>query len=152
MAIRELTDEQVRSMSLEEKDRWWRDNVFRGDMPQLNLRSALTGMLLGGVLSLTNLYVTIRTGWTLGVGITSVILSFALFKLFSRLRLGPEMTVLENNAMQSTATSAGYMTSPLAASLPAFMLVSQRVVPMWHVFWWATSLSLMGVFFACPLK
>src|SRR5262245_4747582 len=106
MAIKQLSPEQVRTMSLEEKDEWWLKNVFRGDMPQLTLRSALTGMLLGGVLSLTNLYVGARTGWTLGVGITSVILAFALFKILARAGLGREMTVLENNAMQSIATAA----------------------------------------------
>ena len=72
MAIRQLTDKQVREWTLDQKDRWWKENVFRGDMPQLTVRSALTGMFLGGILSLTNLYVGIRTGWTLGVGITSV--------------------------------------------------------------------------------
>lgn len=129
MAIKELTPEQVRTMSLEEKDRWWLENVYRGDMPQLTLRSALTGMVLGGVLSLTNLYVGIRTGWTLGVGITSVILSFAIFKALSKLSLGSEMTVLENNAMQSIATSAGYMTAPLISSLAAYMAVTGKVIP-----------------------
>src|SRR5579885_444103 len=112
MAIKELTHEQIHSMTLEEKDRWWLENVYKGDMPQLTLRSAVTGMALGGILCLTNLYVGIRTGWTLGVGITSVILSFAMFKMLAKLNLGHEMTVLENNAMQSIATSAGYMTGP----------------------------------------
>ena len=101
-------------LSLEEKDRWWLPNVYRGDMPQLTLRSALTGMLLGGVLSLTNLYVGVKTGWTLGVGITSVILVVRARSRCSRaLGLGREMTMLENNAMQSIATAAGYMTTPL---------------------------------------
>ena len=64
MAIKELSPDQVREMSLEEKDNWWLKNVYKGNMPQLNIRSALTGMLLGGVLSLTNLYIGIKTGWT----------------------------------------------------------------------------------------
>ena len=81
MAIKQLTPEQVHSMTLREKDQWWLDNVYRGDMPQLTLRSALSGMLIGGVLSLTNLYIGIRTGWTLGVGISSVIVSFAFFSM-----------------------------------------------------------------------
>src|SRR6478672_4434560 len=123
MAIHELSPEQVRTMSLEEKDNWWLKNVYKGDMPQLNLRSAITGMLLGGILSLTNLYIGIKTGWTLGVGISSVILSFAIFRLMSKLKIGKEMSILENNAMQSIATSAGYMTSPLIASIPAYMMV-----------------------------
>jgi putative OPT family oligopeptide transporter len=150
--ILELTPEQVRTMTLAEKDAWWLKNVYRGDMPQLNLRSALTGMLLGAILSLTNLYIGIKTGWTLGVGISSVILSFALFRLMSRLNIGTEMSILENNAMQSIATSAGYMTAPLMASMPAYMMVTGKVVPMWQTFWWIVVLSLLGVLFAFPLK
>ncbi|HLE01131.1 MAG TPA: OPT family oligopeptide transporter [Bdellovibrionota bacterium] len=152
MAIQELTPEQLRTMTLEEKDRWWLKNVFRGDMPQLTIRSALTGMLLGGVLSLTNLYVGIKTGWTLGVGISSVILSFAFFKLLSKMRLGHEMTLLENNAMQSIATSAGYMTAPLISSLAAYMVVTQKPIPILHSLVWIILLNLLGVLFAFPLK
>jgi uncharacterized oligopeptide transporter (OPT) family protein len=97
MAIQQLSDEQIRTWTLEQKDRWWLENVFRGDMPQLTVRAAITGTFLGAILSLTNLYVGAKTGWTLGVGITSVILAFAAFKLLSRIGLGSEFTVLENN-------------------------------------------------------
>lgn len=152
MAILELTHEQLHTMTLAEKDRWWLKNVYKGDMPQLNLRSGLTGMVLGGVLSLTNLYVGIRTGWTLGVGITSVILSFAIFKVFSKLKIGREMTVLENNAMQSIATSAGYMTAPLISSLAAYMAVTGRIIPWQHTMVWIILLGVLGVLFAFPLK
>ncbi len=152
MAIHELTPEQVRTWSLAEKDRWWRERVYRGDMPQLTVRSALTGMFLGGALCLTNLYVGIRTGWTLGVGISSVILSFAMFKILSKLRLGREMTLLENNAMQSIATSAGYVTSPLISSLAAYMVVTNRTVPWQHTMIWMALLGVLGVLFAFPLK
>lgn len=150
--IKELTEEQVHSMTLEEKDEWWLKNVYKGDIPQLTLRSALTGMILGGVLSLTNLYIGIKTGWTLGVGISSVILSFAFFKLMDKLKLGTHMSILENNAMQSIATSAGYMTAPMMASIPAYMMVTGEVIPMWQVFWWIVVLALLGLLFAFPLK
>ncbi len=152
MPIKELTHEQLHTLTLEQKDRWWLDNVYRGNMPQLNLRSALTGMILGGILSLTNLYVGIKTGWTLGVGISSVVLSFAAFKLISRLKLGSEMTILENNAMQSVATSAGYMTAPLISSIPAYMQVTGKVVPMGVTMVWIILLSILGVLYAFPLK
>ncbi len=68
MALPNLNDDQIRDLTREQKDRWWLENVFRGDMPQLTLRAALTGFLLGGVLSATNLYIGAKTGWTLGVG------------------------------------------------------------------------------------
>lgn len=148
-----LSDEEVRTWTLEEKDRWWLENVYRGDMPQLTLRSAFTGMMLGGVLSLTNLYVGVKTGWTLGVGITSVILAFAIFKVASRLNLAKtEFSLLENNCMQSIATSAGYMTTPLVSSLAAYMMVTQKIIPMGVIIAWMIMLSILGVLFAFPLK
>jgi Predicted membrane protein len=150
--IKELSEEQVHTMTLEEKDEWWLKNVYKGDMPQLTIRSALTGMILGGILSLTNLYIGIKTGWTLGVGISSVILSFAFFKLMDKMRLGSHMSILENNAMQSIATSAGYMTAPLMASIPAYMMVTGQVIPMYQTFWWIIVLAILGVLFAFPLK
>lgn len=152
MALKQLTETQIHTMTLEEKDRWWLENIYKGNMPQLTLRSALTGMILGGVLSLTNLYVGIKTGWTLGIGITSVILAFAFFKVISKLNFGRELTLLENNAMQSIATSAGYMTAPLISSMAAYMLATGRVVPMFHTMVWIVLLSLLGVLFAFPLK
>jgi uncharacterized oligopeptide transporter (OPT) family protein len=54
----------------------------------------------------------------------------------SRLKIGEEMSILENNAMLSIATSAGYMTAPMMASLPAYMMVTGKVVPMWQTFCW----------------
>ena len=152
MALKHLTDEQVRTWTLEQKDRWWFENVWRGNMPQLTLRSALTGMILGGVLSLTNLYVGAKTGWTLGVGITSVILAFALYRVLHSIGLGSEFTVLENNCMQSIATAAGYMTAPMISSLAAYMIVTDTVIPMSTTMIWIIVLALLGVLFAFPLK
>src|SRR5260221_5802802 len=152
MAIKQLSPEQIRTMSLEEKDAWWLANVYRGNMPQLTLRAALTGMILGGFLALTNLYIGARTGWSLGVGVTSVILSFAFFKVISRVGVGREMTVLENNAMQSIATSAGYTNSALFSSFAAYTMVSGRIVPMYQVFVWLVLIAIIGVLFAFPLK
>ncbi len=152
MKILQLTPEQIHTMTLRQKDEWWLKNVYQGDMPQLTLRSALTGMILGSVLSLTNLYVGIKTGWTLGIGITSVILAFTFFKLMSKFKIGGELSILENNAMQSIATSAGYMTAPLVSSISAYMLITNKMIPMWDTMLWITLLALLGVLFAFPLK
>lgn len=152
MAIEQLAQEQVRTWTLEEKDRWWLSKVWKGDVPQLTVRAALTGMALGGVLSLTNLYVGAKTGWTLGVGITSVILAFAAFKLLSALGLGKDFTVLENNITQSIASAAGYMTAPMISSLAAYMMVTNQVIPMAHTVLWIAVIAVLGVLFAFPLK
>ena len=151
MALLHLSPEQIAQWTREQKDRWWLDNVFRGDMAQLTLRSALTGFLLGGILSATNLYVGAKTGWTLGVGITSVILAFSMFKVLSRMG-ARDMTILENNAMQSIATSAGYMTSPLIGGMAAYMMVQNEPLPWWQMMTFNVVLSLLGVLVAFPMK
>ena len=151
MALQHLTDEQIRDWTREQKDRWWFENVWRGDMPQLTLRSALTGFCLGGVLSVTNLYVAAKTGWTLGVGLTSVILAFALYRILSRLG-ARDMTILENNCVQSIATAAGYMTMPLTSGLAAYMWATNNVLPLWQIICFTIVLSILGVLVAFPMK
>jgi OPT family oligopeptide transporter len=152
MAIPHLTDEQIRTWTLEEKDRWWLKNVFRGNMPQLTIRSAIMGFMLGGFLSATNLYIGAKTGWSLGVGITSVILAFAFFRVLQSTGLAKEFGILENNCVQSIATAAGYMTSPLISSLAAYMLVKGELLPWWQMLTWNVVVSCLGVLFAFPLK
>jgi uncharacterized oligopeptide transporter (OPT) family protein len=151
MALQHLTDEQVATWSREQKDRWWLTKVYRGNMPQLTVRAAVTGFLLGGILSATNLYVGAKTGWTLGVGITSVILAFAMFKVLSRLG-AKDMTILENNCMQSIATSAGYMTGPLISGMAAYMMVMNRPMAWPQMMMFNVVLSLLGVLVAFPMK
>ncbi len=151
MPIQQLSPEQVQSMSREQKDRWWLENVYRGSMPQLTLRSALTGFVLGGVLSATNLYIGAKTGWTLGVGLTSVILAFAVFRVMASLG-SRDMTILENNASQSIATAAGYMTGPLVSGIAAYMMVKDALMPWWQMMLFNVVLSILGVLVAFPMK
>jgi len=151
MAIKQLTEEQIREWSIEQKDKWWLENIYRGNMPQLTLRAAATGFILGGILSATNLYIGAKTGWSLGVGITSVILAFAFFKILQQIGF-KEFTILENNAMQSIATAAGYMTAPLISSLTAYMIVNKVMVPWWQIIVWNIAISILGVLFAFPMK
>ena len=151
MALKQLSEEQIRTWTREQKDRWWFDQVFRGSMPQLTLRSALTGFVLGMLLSATNLYVGAKTGWTLGVGLTSVILAFAIYRAFSRLG-ARDMTILENNCVQSIATAAGYMTMPLTSGIAAYMWATNNVLPLWQIICFTVVLSLLGVLVAFPMK
>jgi OPT family oligopeptide transporter len=150
--LKQLSEEQIREWSLEQKDRWWFENIWKGDMPQLTIRSAISGMLIGGILSLTNLYVGAKTGWTLGVGITSVIIAFAFFKIMSSFHWGRDFTVLENNCMQSIATAAGYMSAPLISSLAAYMMITGKILPIPLICGWIFLVGVLGVLFAFPLK
>ncbi|MBL9121370.1 MAG: OPT/YSL family transporter [Phycisphaerae bacterium] len=152
MALPHLSDDEIRTWTREQKDRWWLENVFRGDMAQLTLRAGVTGFLLGGILSATNLYVGAKTGWSLGVGVTSVILAFLAFRILGTFGIGRDFTILENNAVQSVATAAGYMTAPLISSLLAFMMMTNAVLPWWQMLIWMIAASILGVLVAFPMK
>ncbi|MBL8510257.1 MAG: OPT/YSL family transporter, partial [Betaproteobacteria bacterium] len=152
MTIQTLNEEQIRTWTRSQKDRWWFENVYRGDMAQLTLRSALTGFLLGGVLAATALYIAAKTGITIGVGLTSVILAFAMFRIMSSAGLAQDYTILENNCTQSIATAAGYMVTPLASSLAAYMLVTGKIIPWSHMLIWSAVVSVLGVLIAFPMK
>jgi uncharacterized oligopeptide transporter (OPT) family protein len=152
MALQHLSDEQVAGWTREEKDRWWLENIFRGDMPQLTIRSGLTGFLLGGILSATALYISAKTGITIGVGLTSVILAFAFYRMLHGAGMAQDFTILENNCTQSIATAAGYMVTPLTSSLAAYMLVTGAVVPAWQIVVWMVIISIIGVLLAFPMK
>ena len=152
MAIAQLSEEQIRSWTRAQKDEWWLKNVFRGDMPQLTVRSALTGALLGAVLAATALYIGAKTGITIGVGLTAVILAFALYRIMHAMGIAADFTILENNCTQSIATAAGYMVSPMIASLAAYMLVTGQIIPWWHMVVWMCVVSIIGVLLAFPMK
>ncbi len=152
MALQQLTDEQTSNWTRAQKDEWWFTNIYRGDMPQLTLRAALTGFLLGGILSATALYIGGKTGISIGVGLTSVILAFALFRILHNAGIATDFTILENNCTQSIATAAGYMISPMIASLSAYMLVTGIIIPWWQMMIWMTVCSILGVLVAFPMK
>lgn len=152
MALPALSDEQVRTLSRSQKDQWWFEHVFRGDMPQLTVRSALTGFLLGGLLAATSLYIGAKTGISIGVGLTSVLITFALFRLMGKTPMGGGFTILENNCTQSITTAAGYVVTPLTTSFAAYMLVTGRILPAWQMILWTIVISILGVLVAFPLK
>ncbi|UXH76427.1 OPT family oligopeptide transporter [Roseateles amylovorans] len=152
MALQHLTDDEVRTWSRQQKDEWWFKNVFRGDMAQLSLRSGFTGFILGGVLAATSLYIGAKTGISVGVGLTSVILAFAMFRILHNLGWAQDYTILENNCTQSIATASGYVVMPLISSLGAYMLVTDRIVPWWQMMIWMTVTAVLGVLVAFPMK
>lgn len=140
-----------------EAARWWLDNVYAGDdAVQLSPRAVVTGMVIGGVMSISNLYVGLKTGWGLGVTITACIIAFAVFRLLESIvpawRDRP-FTVLENYTMSSAASAAGYMSSAgLVSAIPALYLTTGRLLAWWEIGLWLAALSMLGVFMAIPLK
>ena len=143
--------------SAEEIERQWYEQVYRGRgdrLPQLTWRAVLMGSVLGGLLSLTNLYIGLKAGWGFGVAITACILSYAIWSVVHRLGLArTPMTILENNCMQSTASAAGYSTGgTLISAFAAYMLINDRALSLPVMLAWIFFLSVLGVTMAIPMK
>ena len=181
----------------------WFRNTYCGDVPQFTLRSFVVGSFLGAFMAASNLYVGLKTGWGLGVAITSCILSFALGTALMRLRNSPialfrfvlyavllllpagivvllaksalmiglvftfcaaavffihrhfvsNLTLLENNAMQSTASSSGYSTGgTMVSAQAALLLVQGKHVPWYVLMGWTFFMAVLGTVMAIPMK
>src|SRR5882757_6580299 len=144
--------------SPQEKDRHWYTTTYQGDrMPQLTLRAVLTGAVIGMLMSVGNLYTVMKVGISIGVAITACVLSYlgwGLLRTASGGRLG-QMSILENNCMQSTASAAGYSTaSTLTVTFAALMMLDpeHRHQPWWVVAAFTFLTAAMGVFLAIPMK
>jgi putative OPT family oligopeptide transporter len=134
----------------------WFSKVYRGDSaPQLTWRAVVTGGIIGMGMAGANLYTTLKIGWGFGVGITACVLSFVLWNMLRGVTGGrlSQLTILENNCMQSTATAAGVSTGATIGTAFGALLMLQGV----HQPWWAVGAFIlltgaMGIFLAVPMK
>lgn len=153
-------DEALRGFegSPEEVERQWFEKVYtgRGDsQKQLTLRAVLMGGVIGMLMSLSNLYTTLKLGWLFGVAITACVLSFVIWNALRAISGGrlSQMTILENNCMQSTASAAGYSTgSTVATAFGALLLIEGVHRPWYQVGFFALFTAALGVFLAIPMK
>jgi putative OPT family oligopeptide transporter len=160
----EATDQRNRPLPVagfkgtpEEIERQWYERVYRGhgdSMAQLTWRAVLIGSCLGGVLSLTNLYIGLKAGWGFGVAITASILSYAIWTSLLKVGLArTPMTILENNCMQSTASSAGYSTGgTLVSAFAAYIIVNHQSMSVPLMLAWVFFIAMLGVTMAIPMK
>lgn len=140
----------------EERDLQWLREVYQGDhQRQLTLRAVFTGGALGMFLSISNLYTTLKLGWAFGVAITACVMSYVLWNALRTLSGGrmSQMSLLENNCMQSTASAAGYSTGgTVGSAFAALYLVEGHHQPWWVVSGMVFLTAALGVFLAIPMK
>ncbi|HVP37793.1 MAG TPA: OPT family oligopeptide transporter [Candidatus Saccharimonadales bacterium] len=143
--------------SFEAGEREWFEKVYRGmgdTLPQFTWRATLMGALLGCVMSLTNIYIGLKTGWALGVAITSCILSFSIVRGLHSIRLmRSELNILETNCMQSTATAAGVSVGgTMISAIAAMMMITGKAMDFWVLFGWNILLAVIGITMSVPMK
>ena len=157
-------DTRTEEDTIEQRDREWLANVYRGDKEKdLTVRAILAGMIFGGLMSLSNLYVGLKTGWGLGVDIAAVVVIFSVFKgVIKSLRgIGLDLSefgLLECTMMMSVAVAASWISSAgMVSAVPAL----QMLRPDYDFGTWQYQAQLalfigvilyLGLFVAIPLK
>jgi putative OPT family oligopeptide transporter len=157
----DLYDEPLRIAGFkgtaDEIEQQWYEQVYRGRgdvLPQLTWRALAMGTVIGGVLSLTNIYIGLKSGWSIGVTITACITSFGLWSALLRTGIArTPMTILENNCMQSTASAAGYSTGcTLISAFAAYYAINGHPLAFGLTVGWVFFVAMLGVTTAIPVK
>ena len=143
-----------------DKEAIWLKSTYRPHEPNLTLRAGIAGAFIGMVMCLSNIYVFFKTGWSLGVTLTACILGLGLFKGLKRVGLITRpLGMLENNALTTVASGAGFMTGGgnMAAYGALLMMITAAptigVMPstLGMIVWFGV-IAAMGVFAAIPIK
>jgi len=131
---------------------WWLENVYKGHrLAEFTLQVFVVSVLLSGLMIAFNIYMGLKTGWTEGGAIISVILGFAIIR-----GLGRKYTTLENNITQTFASAAGSLGN-IVNVIPALILLEMDGIiahgpTFTDVLLWVFFSSFLGVFFAIPLR
>jgi uncharacterized oligopeptide transporter (OPT) family protein len=151
-----MADDATKDLkTVEERDRDWLQNVYKGtDSPQLTVRAVFAGMLFGGLMSLSNLYVGLKSGWGLGVDIAAVIVIFAVFKALKGIGLvRKEFGMMESTIMMTVAVAASWISSAgLVSAVPALTMLTGYQFIWWQLTALIGIILYLGIFMAIPLK
>jgi len=122
-------------------------------MAQLTLRAALTGMVLGGLLSLCNLYSGLKIGWSNNMSVTAALLGFAFWRAMSAATGRPGLTILENNINQTAASAGAAISSAgLVAPIPALTMMTGEALSWPLLALWTFSVCTVGIAVAISLR
>ncbi len=117
-------------------------------------RAVLTGILLGALLTPSNVYAGFKIGWSFNMSVISLLLGYTFWQgLMQRLRHGPQWTLLESNINQTVASAAASIISGgLVAPIPALTLLTGVDLATWPMVAWVFSVSFLGVWIAWFLR
>ncbi|HVY65809.1 MAG TPA: oligopeptide transporter, OPT family [Gammaproteobacteria bacterium] len=116
-------------------------------LPQLTIKATVLGLVLSALLAGANAYLGMFAGLTVSASIPSAVISMAV------LRLWRNSNILENNMVQSIASSGEAIAAGVIFTFPALILLNH-----WQAFdyWWVTIIAgvggLLGVLFTIPLR
>ncbi|MBD3335020.1 MAG: OPT family oligopeptide transporter [Candidatus Eisenbacteria bacterium] len=149
-------DETSSDTALIPPDQWneeyWREHVYQGRrLGELTPRAVIVGCLIGILLVAVNIYMGLKTGFGEGGSIIAAIMGLVIFRAFRA-----RYSMLENNITQTAGSAAGSIGN-IVNVVPAFVIMAAagtiaRPMLWWQILLFVFATSLLGVFFAIPLR
>ncbi|TNE45316.1 MAG: OPT family oligopeptide transporter [Deltaproteobacteria bacterium] len=123
------------------------------DVPQFTFRAIATGMVLGGILSLCNIYTGLKIGWSFNMSITSALLSFGLFHFLGKIKNTAPFGMHENAIQQTAASAAASIASAgMVSAIPAWTMLTGKTLSWGAMAVWALSVSIVGIVVGMGLR
>ena len=116
-------------------------------LPEITIKAVALSVILAAVLAAANAYLGLFAGMTVSASIPAAVASMAILRLFRR------SNILENNIVQTAASSGEALAAGVIFTIPALLLVGY-----WSAFdYWQTMVialvgGLLGVIFTIPLR
>lgn len=116
-------------------------------LPEITLKGVVLSVILAAVLAGANAYLGLFAGMTVSASIPAAVTSMAILRLFR------QSNILENNIVQTAASSGEALAAGVIFTIPALLLIGY-----WTSFdYWQTAAialvgGLLGVLFTIPLR
>ena len=116
-------------------------------LPEITFKAVVLAIILSAVLAGANAYLGLFAGMTVSASIPAAVVSMAVLRFFR------ESNILENNIVQTAASSGEALAAGVIFTIPALLLIGH-----WTAFdYWQTAAiaavgGLLGVLFTIPLR
>lgn len=119
-------------------------------IPELTARALIVGTILGIIFGASSLYLVLKVGLTVSASIPVAVISIALFRLLSQLRLR-NATILENNIVQTAGSAGESIAFGVGVTMPAIMILGFDL-EITRVMLVAVLGGLLGILMMIPLR
>ena len=116
------------------------------NLKELTFRGIILGALITVIFTASNVYLGLKVGMTLASSIPAAVISMAVLKFFK------DSSILENNMVQTQASSAGTLSSVIFVLPGLLMMGYWQDFPFWQTMLICAAGGTLGVLFTIPLR
>ena len=116
------------------------------NLKELTFRGIILGALITVIFTASNVYLGLKVGMTFASSIPAAVISMAVLKFFK------DSSILENNMVQTQASSAGTLSSVIFVLPGLLMMGYWQDFPFWQTMLICAAGGTLGVLFTIPLR